>query len=108
MKSWSISVLFFIFLFNIIAIFIFLTGFHNVDLAYNFHHATMDCNGYRCVTIEELYFNGLTCMQWGFLLLIFEVIFMFLIILINCKEVQNNGNAKFENSRYWKTTKRKA
>lgn len=62
----------------ITSISLFYLGFHNTDLGYNFKGGT-DCNGFRCVSTEKLYSEGLTEMQISFyILLILSVITIFL------------------------------
>lgn len=64
---------FFVFLlWNFSAIFSFMAGLHNVDLAYNFKGFN-DCNSFNCETMQQRYSWGLDAMIISFLMIIIEL-----------------------------------
>jgi hypothetical protein len=56
--------LFIFYLFYSLALIMFMLGFHNIDLAYNFLHLgySMDCNIFGCKSLDDYYILGITQM----------------------------------------------
>ena len=61
-------------LWNFTAIIVFLLGFHNVDLNYNFKGFN-DCNSFNCMSMDSRYSLGIDGMMAGFFMLIAEIVF---------------------------------
>lgn len=63
----ALKVYYFVFsLFFGIALFLFWTGYHNVDLAYNIKTGGVDFNSFKYQTPDQLYISGLNSMQYSF------------------------------------------
>lgn len=58
-------------------------GMHNIDLAVNFSRQpgnswseTVDCNTFRCQTLEELYISGMTWLEVAYFLGSLVIVFL--------------------------------
>lgn len=82
----------------VIGLSLFYIGFHNIDLSYNFKGlGTTDCSSFGCISLTDIYINGLLQIQVGFYCVIIDV---FLITLFwrltneNSNSVVINKNKK--------------
>lgn len=73
------NLFFILILSSLIAVFLFWSGFHNVDLAFNAKHSgQIDCNFFLCQDLGDFYLKGLIQIQLASFISMFQSAFFIL------------------------------